>query len=214
MVPQETENGGLSAAAVEQTTNNVMADPVYSRADLSDTESAQNLFDLLREWFNDLGAWSLSSPDQARVVIYVLVFLLLAIFAHLVYTVVSEFHLKPKIAAARRKKNTVVALEGEADDWDDAVAQAQAAKGRGDYHRALWIMHRLFLGVLDTRQVIRFARWKTNTDYLEEALTARDDHKLLAQLTQAYEQVVYGHQEIDAHQVDGLLSRLTQARSM
>jgi hypothetical protein len=56
--------------------------------------------------------------------------------------------------------------------------------------------------------VLRFARWKTNRDYLQEC---REDHaasKTLADVTAAYEEVIYAHGDIQRDRAAVLLSRV------
>jgi hypothetical protein len=78
----------------------------------------------------------------------------------------------------------------------------------GDIYRALWITHRVLLSAMDRMELLRFARWKTNRDYLRECRTDHLASKTLADVSDAYERVVYAHHGIHRDQATSLMNRV------
>lgn len=92
--------------------------------------------------------------------------------------------------------------QGVAVTFREGMDLALAALQQGDLRQALWIGHRLLLVRLDERGAIRFADAKTNGDYLREC----PENGLLDELTDLYEQVVYGHRPASSDRVSALLA--------
>jgi hypothetical protein len=116
-----------------------------------------------------LSDWAGRHPDSAKTLIYILGALLLVLVAP------YRLYRNPRIPftpATQYKRgfqgSSLPALEGVADNWNDAFALARQALHAGDLYRTMWITHRILLSVLDLREVVRFARWKTNSDYIRE----------------------------------------------
>ena len=55
--------------------------------------------------------------------------------------------------------------------------------------------------------LLRFARWKTNRDYLRECRADHAASKTLQEVSEAYERVVYAHGQINREEAAGLLNR-------
>src|SRR5262245_18030758 len=122
----------------------------------------------ISEWFEQLARWSVQNPDSARILLYILSFVLAVLIIHIVYTVVREFVGMRKRDDPSARKRPMRALEGVAESWSEAFRLARAALETGDLYQAVSITHRILLSVLDRMDRIKFARWKTNTDYLRE----------------------------------------------
>jgi hypothetical protein len=169
----------------------------------------ERLFHGIANWLTRVSEWSAKHPDSARILIIVLGIILIALLAHIGYTVIGEF-------IALRKRNTSLdvryhnlpALEGVADNWNDAFALAKTALQSGDLYRAMWITHRILLSVLDIRKVVRFTRWKTNSDYIRECKSGDSAADTLREITEAYERVVYAHGDFDKEQAARLVARV------
>jgi hypothetical protein len=167
-----------------------------------------NILQRFGKWLTRLSEWSASHPDTAKIVIIVLGVVLLALLAHIGYTVVSEFLSLRKRASPNFEYKNLPALEGVADNWNDAFALARAALQSGDLYRALWITHRILLSVLDIRKAVRFTRWKTNSDYIRECQSTDAAADTLREITDAYERVVYAHGNFDRDQASRLVNRV------
>jgi hypothetical protein len=148
---------------------------------------------------------------MARVLIVVLTLLLFVLLAHILYTVVQEFAALRKRSASRLagQEGSMAALEEVgARSWREGLEMARAALDAGDLYQALWIVHRCLLSVLDARDLVRFARWKTNGDYLRECRAADPGCGVLPRATRAYESVVYAHDEIGTREASDLIDEV------
>jgi hypothetical protein len=163
----------------------------------------------IAKWLNQISEWSAKHPASARILIIILGIVLVGLLAHIGYTVVSEFMaLRKRNANSEARYQTLPALEGVADNWNDAFALARTALHSGDLYRAMWITHRILLSVLDIRKAVRFTRWKTNSDYVHECQSGDAAADTLREITDAYEKVVYAHGEFDMAQAARLLERV------
>ena len=161
------------------------------------------------KWLSQVSEWSSHNPGSARILIIVLGIILIALLAHVAYTVISEFiALRKSNASLDIRYPHLPALEGVADNWNDAFALARAALQAGDLYRALWITHRVLLSVLDIRKAVRFTRWKTNSDYLRECQAGDAAADTLREISDAYERVVYAHGDFDGEQAARLVERV------
>lgn len=167
------------------------------------------------QWFSKISHWAEGHPGPAKILIVVLGIILIALLMHIGYTVISEFlSLRKRSVESERRYHTLPALEGVADNWNDAFTLARTALEAGDLYRALWITHRILLSALDLRDLVKFAKWKTNSDYIREcratgsANSASAEATVLRDVTSAYERVVYAHASIDREQAAGLVARV------
>jgi len=160
-------------------------------------------------WLSKVSEWSSQNPDAARILIIVLGIVLIALLAHIGYTVISEFMaLRKSNATPDVRYHNLPALEGVADNWNDAFALARTALHSGDLYRAMWITHRILLSILDIRKAVRFTRWKTNSDYVRECQSGDAAADTLREITDAYERVVYAHGDFDKEQAARLVARV------
>jgi hypothetical protein len=161
------------------------------------------------KWLSKVSEWSAKNPSAARILIIVLGIILIALLAHIGYTVISEFiALRKRNASLDVRYHNLPALEGVADNWNDAFALAKTALQSGDLYRAMWITHRILLSVLDIRKAVRFTRWKTNSDYIRECQSGDAAADTLREITDAYERVVYAHGDFDKAQAARLVERV------
>jgi len=161
------------------------------------------------KWLSTLSECTQHNPDAASVLIIVLGTILVALLAHIAYTVISEFMaLRKGNASPDVRYHNLPALEGVADNWNDAFALAKTALQSGDLYRAMWITHRILLSVLDVRKAVRFTRWKTNSDYVRECQPGDAAADTLREITDAYERVVYAHGDFDKAHAARLVERV------
>ena len=196
---------GISPEQVRRVTQDVLNEPEFQKS----VNWVQLVFDGLREFLAKVSEWAFNNPDMARILIVVLSVILALLIAHIAYTVIREFTSMRKGGAAQTARpRPLQALEGIAANWADAFQLAKAALDAGDLYRALWITHRVLLSALDRMDVLRFARWKTNRDYLRECRPDHSASKTLADVSDAYERVVYAHNDIHRDQAASLLRRV------
>jgi hypothetical protein len=161
------------------------------------------------KWLSRISVWAGRHPDSAKTLIYILGAVLIVLLAHIAYTVVSEFFsLRQRSTKLDLSGASLPALEGVADNWKDAFALARQSLQAGDLYRTMWITHRILLSVLDLREVVRFARWKTNSDYLRECKSDDSAAATLRAITEAYERVIYAHGDFDREQAARMLSQV------
>jgi hypothetical protein len=166
------------------------------------------------KWLSKVSEWSAQNPGAARVLIIVLGIVLLGLLAHIGYTVIREFvALRKNNAGHDVRHHNLPALEGVADNWNDAFALAKTALQSGDLYRTIWITHRILLSVLDLRKAVRFTRWKTNSDYVRECQSGDAAAHTLREITDAYERVVYAHGDFDKDKAARLVERVEEFAS-
>lgn len=191
---------------VRQITKDVLARPEF----LSRPTWTQLLFDRVIQWLGEVARWSSRNPQLSKVLIAVLFVLLVLLIAHIVYTAAREFVSLRRADAGRRDDQSLRALEGIAESWNDAFRMAGEALNKGDLYRAIWITHRILLSVLDRIGQIRFVRWKTNSDYLRECSNQGEGAAALRELTNAYERVIYAHGDFDRVHARELLAKVQE----
>jgi hypothetical protein len=190
---------------VRRVTESVLKEPEFQKS----LDLWSLLFNAFRDFLARVSAWAGQNPDAARILIIILGAVLALLLAHIGYTIIREF-------TAMRNRNTsensstraLQALQGIAENWADAFQLARAALEGGDLYRGLWITHRVLLSALDKMDVLRFAQWKTNRDYLRECRRDHSAVSTLVDVSDAYEQVIYAHHEINREQAERLLARV------
>jgi len=159
-------------------------------------------------WLRAIAEWSGQNPGLYKVLVVTLTIILAVLVIHIVYTVVREFASLRESSADERSRRSLGALEGVAENWTEAFRLAKAALDAGDLYRALWITHRILLSALDRMDRVKFARWKTNTDYIRECRGGDAASETLAEVTAAYEKVVYAHHEFDRDQAARFVAKV------
>jgi uncharacterized protein DUF4129 len=172
----------------------------------------QTLIDLLnaiKQWLDRLGNWSEAHPALARALFIVALVILVACLAHLLYLALADvlpFKRRQDTAAPRSARWEI--LQGTAANWREALRLARAMINEGNSRRAVWIAHRVLLGLLDQQGAVKFAGWKTNTHYLGECARDHPWRATFAELTELYEQAVYASRQISAAAAEQLVARV------
>lgn len=177
---------------VRETTRAIIERPEFTRR-----PAAENWFADFLRWLDTLtdklNAWAADHPVGRWVLIFFLVLILVALLAHILHVALGEYSPWHRPEPTRPTAAPWTVLEGLADSWKTALAQAEQALNEGNERLAVWIGHRVLLGLLDGSGAIRFAAGKTNADYLAECDAAHPWQPTLVQLTEIYNRVVYGH---------------------
>lgn len=156
-----------------------------------------------------LADWAQANPTGRWILMVVLSLILAALLAHIAWTIwqILPGRQSRRLSAAGSPWKT---LEGKAASWKEALELARRALQEGDFYRAVWISHRLLLGVMDERGLLQFAGWKTNRDYLDECRQKGQGYRLLEDLSAAYDQIVYAHRPAAEERLRGLLSQVDE----
>jgi len=165
----------------------------------------------IKEWLDALGTWSEANPVFARVLFVLALLILLACLAHLIYLALADvlpFGRKKDSTAPRSTRWEI--LEGTATNWHEALIVARDMLREGNVRRAIWIAHRVLLGLLDEQGAIKFAGWKTNSHYLGECARSHPWYPTFAELTELYENAVYASRSASANVADALVRRVGQ----
>jgi hypothetical protein len=168
-----------------------------------------DILNAIKEWLDRLGDWSEAHPALARVLFIIALVILLACLVHLLYLALAD------VLPFRRKRDTPAArparweiLQGAATNWREALRLARTMIDDGNPRRAVWIAHRVLLGLLDQQGAVKFAGWKTNSHYLGECSRDHPWRAIFAELTELYEQAVYARRQISADAADQLVARV------
>lgn len=165
----------------------------------------------IKEWLERLAAWSEANPALARAVFIVATVIMLACLIHLLYLALADtlpFRRKNEAAGSRKPRWEI--LEGAATDWREALQVARAKLADGDLKRAVWIAHRVMLGLLDQQGAVRFAGWKTNSQYLREFASAHPWHKAFVELTTIYDEAVYAGRTVATEHVAASVAQIAR----
>jgi len=178
---------------VRRATEEVLIRPEFRSAQGDDLLA--RIFRWIGGQLTALGDWAGAHPVGAWVLIVLLLLVLAAIIVHIVYTFRRVFARVGTDAADGRRRSASVGevLEGAAKDYRTAIELAIQAARQGEVRRAVWLGHRVLLGLLDAAGSLAFAAWKTNMHYLAECPTAQTMRPLLASLSEEYDRVVYAH---------------------
>jgi hypothetical protein len=167
------------------------------------------LSNMIRDWLNSLEAWAAANPQLARVLAIVVVILLMLLLIHLLYLAFGDLiPWKRSRSAAQARSARWEILQGAATNWREAAEIALRLLQEGNLRRAVWIAHRVMLGLLDERGAIKFAGWKTNSYYLRECAASHPWYGTFAELTSVYERAVYAQQATAAASIEQLVQRV------
>ena len=92
--------------------------------------------------------------------------------------------------------------------------QARNFYQAGNYAAAMIYLFSHQLVQLDRRQIIRLAKGKTNRQYLREVGQAEVLRQLVGQTLVAFEDVFFGHHDIDRQRFEACWSRLPEFESL
>jgi hypothetical protein len=198
--------------AIRATVNEILSRPEFRAS--SDLPWYVEVWRKFREWAEQFNGWMADHPVEGWLVIGLLVIVLLALLAHLAYLALADVWPWQRARASRGPSaSSWTILEGAARNWQEALAKARRASAEGNQRLAVWISHRVLLGLLDEQGAIRFAAGKTNTDYLRECASDHPGRQTLAALTEVYDRVVYGQQPGVPAKIDELLGRVDGHRA-
>ena len=165
----------------------------------------------LKHWLDGLGAWSEAHPSLARIFFIIALVILLACLGHLFYLALADvLPFRQKKARGGMGSARWDILEGAATNWRDALQLAGTLLRDGDLRRAIWITHRVLLGLLDEQGAIKFAVWKTNSHYLAECLLTHPWYATFTELTDLYEGTVYGNRSASRDTAESLVARVNR----
>jgi hypothetical protein len=199
-----------SPQAIRDVADEILSRPEFAPAS-SWSESFARLLKRIDVWMRELGAWSLAHPVAARILVVLLVLMLIGLLIHLASQLLGDLLPARRSSVLKIPQRSMwTILEGAAHDWQEGIALAARALGEGQLRRAVWIAHRVLLGLLHEQGAIRFAGWKTNGAYLRECRKDHPWYPTLVDLTALYEQVVYGHHSVPAASIDALVQRIGQ----
>ncbi|MEJ2721537.1 MAG: DUF4129 domain-containing protein [bacterium] len=197
---------------IRQTTQRILERPEFAEG--SGTKSwIERLWDYFVSILEAVARWGSAHPAAQKILISLLVVILLGLIVFILITILRDFGLVQGPRRPRSLGTSVAALlDGGSRSWEDAFASAESAFTSGDHYRAVWIGHRLYLALLDFAGVIKFAKWKTNRDYVNEC--GHDDVRChtLRDLTATYENIVYAHRATDPGRVRQFLDRVDEMR--
>jgi hypothetical protein len=198
------------AEAIREATREILARPEFTEP----SRWYDILFAIMRavkEWLDGLAAWSEANPVTAKILFIVAVIVLIACLGHLLYLALADvirFGRAEAVKPERRSRWEI--LEGTASDWCEALQVARAMLAEGNPRRAVWIAHRVLLGLLDEQGAIKFAGWKTNSHYLRECASGHPWYRTFAEMTDLYENTVYASRAAPAAVADALLRQVDQ----
>lgn len=199
----------LEDERVRETVRAILDRPEFH--DVTNLPWVAETWERLKAWAEQFAHWANENPTQGWIVLGLLLLVLFGLLAHLCYVALGDVLPWGRRAGDRAKPvSTWAVLEGTAATWPQALHLARGALADGDLRRAVWIGHRVLLGLLAESGAIRFAAGKTNTDYLRECAAEHPWRETLTRLTDAYDRVVYGHQRARR---DGLADLLHQVET-
>jgi len=168
-----------------------------------------SLWKSIKEWSDSLASWSTANPEQARILFILAVLALIGCLAHLFYLALGDLlPFKRARETVRQRPSPWEILEGTANNWREALDTARKMLHEGNHRSAIWIVHRVLLGMLAEQGAISFAGWKTNAHYLRECAGTHRWYNTFAELTEVYEHAVYAHRPTAASSVETLVLRV------
>jgi hypothetical protein len=199
----------LTPETIQQVTREIL-----SRSEFQSAPTTGTWWYTLGEWFvrtfEALVHWSQAHPIARWVMVGLLSLLCLLILVHLMTLVRQDMsphrhpHHMPS-AASTAAWNTSSHL---VPPWDTLRHEVGTALRQGDGYRAIWILHRLLVGMLAQQGVLRHASWKTNADYVRECPRSHAAYATLVDVTRAYEQIVYAHRPLPLVRLSALLAQV------
>ena len=192
-------------ASVREATREVLARPEFTEPSRW-YETLVEFINAIKQWLDGLSAWSEANPLLARVAFVLALIVLIACLVHLLYLALADvLPIGRKREVEPESATTGHILDGVASNWREALQLARRMLADNNPRRAIWIMHRVLLGLLDQQGAIKFAVWKTNSHYLSECPRAHPWYGRFSELTEVYERVVYGRRHAPAAQAQELL---------
>lgn len=204
--PLPATTTALEPEVIRATTREVLARPEFPvDVSLQDNAIFETLRGLLRNILDTIAGWAVANPILSWTVFILLSLFLLALIGHLLY---SSFSSDVAGQAGTGKRARYEMLEGEGRSWQEGLSNASLALDEHDLRRAVWIAHRVLLGILDEEDALQFAGAKTNEAYLRECQTDHPLASTLVSLTLLYDEIIYGHLQVDPSRLTPLIHTL------
>lgn len=207
-----TDQWHLTPEEIRETTERILERAEFAGGPM-EKPWVQKVWEAVKHILEGLGNWAAAHPTGQKILVSILGIILVGLIVFIVSTFLREFAPGRSLRRSRRLGKSVTALlGGEIQSWEQAFAAAETALTSGDYYRAVWIGHRLYLALLDFVGVIKFAKWKTNLDYLNEC--SDDDARChaLREFNTTYENIVYAHRSTDSEHVRRFLDLVAELR--
>jgi hypothetical protein len=168
-----------------------------------------------KDVFRALALWLQSYPALKWVVLGGLSLVLLMLLVRLISALRAGIALPWQPARRLRVASAAFwnATEGVPPSWHEALQEVRRAIGQGDGYGAIRGLHRCFVEALEQRGLLACAPWKTNTDYVRECPSPSAAYSLLADITRAYERIVYAHRPVPLHTISELLTQVEDDQS-
>jgi hypothetical protein len=172
-------------------------------------ERVVSILQTIKEWLDGLESWALANPQASRALTIFAVILLVGLLIHLLYLALGDLIPWRRLEKAKATSSSRwEILEGTARNWREGAELALRHLEQGELRRAVWIAHRVLLGLLDERGALKFAGGKTNSQYLSECPAGHPWYATLAELTHVYEQAIYAQRSAAAAAIAPLVTRV------
>lgn len=185
---------------------------ILEQSEFREEETAyviQKWLSKLGDWLKSFQEWSADNPFYTWIIITGLIIILILLVTHIIYTAFGDsFGGKKTHLTHTGNGRSMEVLEGKASSWREALEKAKSALASGQLHEAIWIGHRVLLGLLDEIGCIQFQGYKTNTTYLRELGKQHAWFDLLNRFTLTYETNVYGSEKSEAEEIQTLLGEV------
>ena len=185
---------------------------ILGQSEFREEETAyviQKWLSRLGDWLHSFQDWSAENSFYTWLIIIGLLIILILLVAHIVHTAFGDSFVGKKSQLTHSGHGrSIEVLEGKASSWREGLDKARNALTSGQLHEAIWIGHRVLLGLLDEIGCIQFQGYKTNTTYLRELGQQHAWFDLLNRFTHTYETNVYGSVEIEEEEIQSLLGEV------
>jgi hypothetical protein len=185
---------------------------ILEQSEFREEEAAyviQKWLSKLGDWLGSFQDWTANHPIYTWLIIIGLLIILILLVTHIIYTAFGDsFGARKAQLACTGAGRSMEVLEGKASSWREGLDKAKSALASGQLHEAIWIGHRVLLGLLDEIGCIQFQGHKTNTTYLRELGQHHAWFDLLNRFTHTYETNVYGCKQSEVEEIRTLLGEV------
>lgn len=189
---------------------------ILNRPEFRSEPGWQQKLEGMRQWLEQslvyLADWLRAHPVSQWLVVAGLLLLLGLLLLHLVRLVREEMRPRRRSEVLPGTSAGGPGSEVRVPEWETMLQDVRQALRRGSSYLAIWHLHRWFLAWLDAQGFVRFARWKTNADYLRECSATHPVGATLETLSHLYDEIVYAHQDVPLDTVATLLSQVEHVR--
>lgn len=192
---------------IRRLTHETVNRPEFPASSPDTQNSLKALAAFLERIFAAISLWSAANPVWAWVVFGILLGLLILLVIHIIRVGLQSTGGRSAAGDLRARARWAM-LEGAGNSWQEGLRSAFEALERGELRRAVWIAHRVLLGLLDEQGAITFAGFKTNAAYVQECAPQHPFFPTLQALTEVYERVIYADQPVASATLLELLYRL------